>query len=243
MENKEVLKMFHLENNHFWFVGKRLFIKTLLDKYLTKKNLKILDVGCGTGGLTKFLFRYGDVLGLEINPVAIKLASRRGLKIIQGDAQKLPFPDKNFDLVTMLDVLYHQNVLDEKEAIDEVWRVLKKGGYLLITDSAFQFLKSKHDEVMGGKRRFVLNDLTEILINLNFTIIKKSYLFFSIFPLLLFKRKFLNFLIKDSVGSDVANINPFVNQLLILLMKFEAMLFKFISFPFGSSLIILARKR
>ena len=58
----EYKKMFLIEDQHFWFLGKRMFIKILIDKYIPNKNLLILDVGCGTGGLTKFLSNYGKVI-------------------------------------------------------------------------------------------------------------------------------------------------------------------------------------
>lgn len=232
--------MYMLEETHFWFVGKRLFIKVLLNKYRDKiKN--ILDIGCGTGGTTKFLEGYGKVIGLEIDNYAIKFAKKRGVKVIKGNAERLPFASKSFDLVTILDVLYHKNVVSVKKVIQESYRVLKSGGYLLITDSAFDFLKSGHDKRMGGKRRFLISSLIKIIIDSRFEIIKKSYIFFFIFPLVLLKRKIIDFLIKNS-SSDVYRINPCLNKLLVFLIYFEVFLIKYFSFPFGSSLIILARK-
>jgi len=55
MKTQEYKKIFLLEDKHFWFLGKRTLIKILLDQHLPNKNLFILDIGCGTGGLTKFL--------------------------------------------------------------------------------------------------------------------------------------------------------------------------------------------
>lgn len=111
MKKEEYYKMFNFEDSHFWFLGKRFFIRTILDKYIPKKKLLILDLGCGTGGISVFLKKYGRVIGLEKNKIAIHLAKKRNLKIIQQDIQKpLPFSNNSFDLITILDVLYHKNI-------------------------------------------------------------------------------------------------------------------------------------
>jgi len=241
MKLEEYKKMFLLEDKHFWFLGKRMFIKTLLNRYIPNKNLLILDIGSGTGGLTKFLNHYGKVIGLEKNKYATKLAKKRGLKIIYGDAQKLPFKKNLFSLITLFDVLYHKNIKDEKIVIKEVNRVLKNNGYFLITDSAFNFLKSIHDKALYGNKRFTLFYLRKILEKEGFRIIKSSYIFFFLFSLIFIKRKVLDRFIKNN-HSDLRELPKIINLFLMKLISFEAWLLKYINFPVGSSLIILAQK-
>lgn len=241
MKKEEYLKMFNFEETHFWFIGKRLFIKAIFDQYIKKRRLKILDVGCGTGGLTRYLKNWGKVIGLEKNKLAIKLAKKRKIKVIQGEAEKLPFKIKSFNLITIFDVLYHKNIKNPEKVIQEAKRVLEPRGFLLITDSAFTFLKSGHDESLSGKRRFVIKQFEKILKKDGFKIIKSSYIFFSLFPFIFLKRKILNKLFKNT-GSDVEKIPSFLNKLLIKLLFLEAYLLKKISFPIGSSLIILGQK-
>jgi len=242
MRKSEFKKMFELEDNHFWFVGKRYFIKTIIDNFLPEINLKILDIGCGTGGTTVLLKKYGKVIGLEKNKYAQKLAKKRGLEIIAGDAHELPFSNQNFDLVTIFDVLYHKEIKDIKKTILEVNRVLKKDGFVLITDSAFNFLKSTHDKALSGNKRFTIDYLNKILENCGFATIKSSYLFFSIFPLVFLKRKIFGFFAKKE-ASDVRYLPKSLNYLFTKTLSFEARLLKFINYPIGSSLIILAKKR
>jgi ubiquinone/menaquinone biosynthesis C-methylase UbiE len=81
MRKSEFKKMFELEDKHFWFVGKRYFIKTIIDSFLPKSDLKILDIGCGTGGTTVLLKKYGKVIGLEKNKYAQKLAKKKDWKL------------------------------------------------------------------------------------------------------------------------------------------------------------------
>lgn len=240
MNKSEYNKMFALEDRHFWFVGKRFFITVYLKKIKTPVK-KILDVGCGTGGTTKFLEKFGRVFGIEKNETAIALAKKRGIKVIRGEAEKLPFEKNSFDLVTLFDVLYHKNISNVDKAIKEGRRMLKSPGFLLITDSAFDFLSGSHANLVYEKRRFTLNSLEQLLSENNFRIIRASYIFLSIFPFILIKRLFLDKIFGSS-GSDVFNPPKRINYLLTNLLKIESFLLTYFKLPFGSSLIILAQK-
>lgn len=241
MIKSEYLKMSLLEGSHFWFVGKRLFIKTYLD--IIKNNIhKVLDIGSGTGGTTEFLTNYGEVTGVEKSSYARLLSKKRNLKIVIGEAEKLPFKDRSFDLVTIFDVLYHREVKNINKALKEAFRVLKPHGYLLITDSALGWLNSQHDKVMFGKRRFTLVELNNLLKDEDFLIIKSSYIYFFTFPLVFIKRKIVDKYNKVD-QSDVSRVPLFINWTLIYILKLEAILLCFISFPVGSSIIILATKK
>lgn len=242
MKRIEFKKMFELEDTHFWFVGKRLCIDSVLKKDTIAPKIRILDVGCGTGGTTVFLQKYGTVTGLEHNQYAYTCAKTRKLRVKMGSASNLPFKDGSFDMVTLLDVLYHQNIHDVGRVIKEVERVLVHDGRILITDSALPLLWSKHDEIMKGKRRFTIPELENELKVHKFTIIQSSYFFFLFFPLLVIKRKIIDSLNKE-YQADVRELPSWINMCGILIMKIETFLMRYISLPFGSSLIIYAKKR
>lgn len=62
MEPQEYEKMYVLEDTHWWFLGKRALVKRYLDLYCNlDKGQRVLDVGCGTGGMQGLLRDYGDV--------------------------------------------------------------------------------------------------------------------------------------------------------------------------------------
>lgn len=232
--------MNELEDTHFWFLAKREFVNSVLYQY--KNYIKnILDVGSGTGGMTKHLYKFGRVVGIENNDLAISLSKKRRLKIIKGKAQKLPFTSNSFDLVTFFDVLYHKKIGEEKGVLDEAYRVLKPNGYILITDSAFEFLKSGHDIATQGKKRYRLGDIITLLHNSKFEIIKKSYIYFSIFPMVIVKRILINKVLNKN-DSDVASVQSIINNILYKILKIEAFFLRYISFPFGSSVLVLAKK-
>jgi SAM-dependent methyltransferase len=236
MQQAEYQKMFELEDKHFYFVAKRFFIKTILEPYRNQiKN--ILDIGCGTGGQTETLTDFGKVLAIEPNLLARKLAQSRGLKVIGGKAESLPIFSNKYDLVTFLDVLYHRNIRNPEKAVMQAKRALKKNGFLLITDSAFSWLTSSHDQAMYGSRRFTIGQLKDLLVKQHFVILKISYLYFSLFPLIIIKR-----LLLKNKSSDVEPMPAIINYLLIGILWLESILLKWIKFPWGSSVIILAKK-
>lgn len=106
------------------------------------RNMRVLDVGCGLGGASRYLAReFGcNVTGLDLNPdycrVAVDLTRRMGLDSLvsfqQGDAVTLPFPDGSFDIVWTQHAA--MNIPDKARLYSELWRVLKPGGRLAMYD-------------------------------------------------------------------------------------------------------------
>ena len=97
---------------------------------------RILDLGCGFGGVTKVaanFFSAKEAYGVDINPDRLKVAESRGVRTTRADINmdKLPFPPDYFDLVISNGVIEHLMFYDN--LITESYRVLKKGGHLLLT--------------------------------------------------------------------------------------------------------------
>lgn len=243
MRKVEYKTMFAIENEHWWFLAKRIFVNSLINNnsFLSKNELKILDLGCGTGGMTKNLEKFGQVLGVEQNRIALALCKKRNIKVISGSVEKITIKNKKFDLITLFDVLYHQNV-KESLVLKEVFRLLKKNGYLLLTDCALPFFWSIHDEQMMAKKRFTKRELENMLKNNNFSIIKSSYIYFFTFPAFVIQRFFLRFN-KIQSKTVISKLPNFLNSTFLFLEKIEAFLLCYIkSWPIGSSIIILAKK-
>lgn len=96
-----------------------------------KKDLKILDVGCGTGMAAERLRKFGKVHGIDISPKSIEMAKERLDSAVVGIAEDIKYPDGTFDAVVCTETVEH--VLDQSLAISEFRRVLKEDGHLLIS--------------------------------------------------------------------------------------------------------------
>lgn len=116
--------------------------KYFIEKYFTKKNGRLLDVGCGTGRTTIPLLHLGfDVTGIDVVPVMIenakKISAEQGLRIDYriGDATKLAFEDDLFDYVIFSNQGWTQipGHSDRLQALKEIQRVLKPGGIFMFT--------------------------------------------------------------------------------------------------------------
>mgnify|MGYP001065270285 CR=1 FL=1 len=108
-----------------------------LHEYRDFNGKKVLDVGCGNGYvLSKYASEGAKVYGVDITKAGIDLCEKRfeylGLKgdFRVADAQALPFEDNTFDCVCSVGVLHH--VPNTQRAIDEIYRVLKPGGRLIV---------------------------------------------------------------------------------------------------------------
>ncbi|MEU6717495.1 class I SAM-dependent methyltransferase [Nonomuraea sp. NPDC046802] len=102
---------------------------------------RILDVGCGTGYLSRILAPVvtpsGHITGLDLSPAMIEYAVRRApanCTYVQGEGQNLPFPDGSFDLVVSSLAIHHMPTETRPEALRQMFRVLRPGGRLLIAE-------------------------------------------------------------------------------------------------------------
>ena len=111
-----------------------------------KEDMRVLDLGCGSGAFTTFVARAvgekGKVYAFDIQPEMLEQLERKlsrpenknikNIKLIEGNAYELPFDNGSLDLVYMVTVL--QEIPDRNRALHEVKRVLKPGGILAVTE-------------------------------------------------------------------------------------------------------------
>lgn len=247
MEKEEYRKHFDLEETYWWFAGKRKIIETIFEcqNLIKDEESNLLDIGCGTGFNLAIFQKYINSFGCDFSDEAIYFCKKRDLKrIAKSNAGELPFKSETFRIVTLLDVLYHKNIQSDIKVIRETKRVLKKNGYLIITDSAFNFLSSKHDRALHARERYTREKLRSKLREEGFLVLKSSYFNFFLFPVVLSFRLFDRLTLNENVKpeSNLKPINKVFNKILIYILRMEAFLIRYLNFPFGSSLLCLAKK-
>jgi ubiquinone/menaquinone biosynthesis C-methylase UbiE len=146
---------------------------------LIQSGENVLDVGCGTGGVTipakLRVGKNGGVAGIDPAPemiaVARRKASQAGLEIDfrVGVIESLAFPNGTFDAVTSSLMMHHLPDHVQVKGLAEIWRVLKPGGRLLIADMmrpSPSFLKRFFTSLVlhhGHGSQFGIEDLPELL--------------------------------------------------------------------------------
>lgn len=92
---------------------------------------RLLDVGCGTGDFLRLARTRGwQVTGTELSPYAVQAAAVDGLTVMGGEIWEAGFPSDAFDVVTCWHVIEH--AADPRRLLEEVRRVLRPGGWLLL---------------------------------------------------------------------------------------------------------------
>lgn len=239
MQFEEYGKMRALEDHYWWFVSRRRLAKSMLKKYAPTATC-VLDLGCGTGALLNDLSSTMTPTGLDFSDQATAFCRERGLsRVVQGDAQHLPFRPATFEAIISLDTLEH--VPDDVQAARELANVMKKGSIVIVNVPAYKWLWGPHDVALMHHRRYTKSQLRSLLQNAGLRVEKVSYSVFFLFPIVVLIRAI------DKLKSGPAEVRlpavagP-VNSALGILQDIEARMILNFSLPWGSSVVAVARK-
>jgi len=143
-------------------------------------NERILDIGCADGDFSACLVEKGfDCYGLEIMEDGIRKAREKKIKIIDGSfLDKFPFPDNHFDFVFAGEVIEH--TFDDFFFLEEIYRILKPGGVLILTTPNLVSLGNRLLMLFGKLPRFAYNEFHYRIYNLNLVISKMRQVNFQI---------------------------------------------------------------
>ncbi len=240
--------LYQLEEKHFWFIARNEFLYRQLTQHVPK-NAKIIEIGAGTGNVTRYLLKngYSDISVGDMHLKGLEYAQNYGIKnCYQFDLLRMPF-ENEFDGVLLFDVLEH--IENDDFAIQNIYKVLKINGYFALTVPAHGFLWNYNDIIAGHKRRYNKKELVNLLQRSGFDVFSCRYFFMSIVPLL-FLRKLLNPAKSEDVNdkkteenSETISINPLINKLLLFISRLENKINKFLPNLFGGSLFLIARKK
>lgn len=244
MDQAKLEDNFLFEQDYWWFLGRRRIVGNLIRKeFKDTKRRFTLDAGCGTGIILEDLSGYAIAIGVDKSEIALKYTKKRGFnRIASGDICNLPFKNESFDLVTILGVLYNEGVRDDDRAVAEAYRVLKEDGIMIIDEAAYNFLQSKHNISVAGLRRYTRANLTRKIKKSGFKILKSSYwnvLSLPVFSLIVAAE---NLFATNRQFFKLTRLPKIINILLKKYLYLESFLIGYINFPFGPSIIIVAKK-
>jgi SAM-dependent methyltransferase len=233
------------ERDHFWFHGFRRFVTPLLERATAgQPNPMILDCGCGTGNNLTMLRRYGRAVGIDITWSGLAYAHRLGERqIARASATQLPFPAGQFDLVTSFDVLYAFDDEMERDALTEMYRVLRPGGQTIINVAALPALRGNHSVLGGEVRRYRRGELKRHLERAGFTVLRITYTNFTLLPLIAGVRFAQRLSGHQESTSEMTVPAAPVNRTLSGLLAVEGAALRLVNMPLGSSLLAWGEKR
>jgi SAM-dependent methyltransferase len=243
--------MRRVEESHWWFVGRRRIISSFLERVCRDLKaargeqgrgsaLNILDVGCGTGANLEMLSQFGEAEGVDVSGEALSFCQERGLtNVKQGAAEALPYEADSFDLVTGLDVVEHLD--DDLAGLKEMRRVLRRGGRAVLFVPAFMFLWGVQDDVSNHRRRYTLKELKRVIREAGFEVERATYVNLSFFAPILLGRLFMRATRLRPESENNLTIG-FLNGVLGKLLGAESVPLRYLNFPFGVSIICVARR-
>lgn len=241
MNSEEYERMYRLEDTYWWFVGRHNLVQTFLrEKYGHRSDLRILDIGCGTGAMSKKLTEHGSVVSADFSPLALDFSRRRGItELCAADAMRLPFRDRSFDVIVALDILEHLS--DDQAALSEFQRVLKPGGRVIATVPAYKSLWSGHDVALMHFRRYVSREVRERFTLARLKIEKLSYAMTLLYPIAWAFRR-VGKLRKSEPKASLVHVPGFANRMLVGLLAGENAVIRRFSLPFGLSVFCMAER-
>jgi len=250
MNAAEYQRMFLVESRHWWYVALHELVLHEVQGYAAGRSLDIYDAGCGTGRLAELLVPYGSVSGCDASAQAIDFCRQRGMAgVVQGDLQTVDVPQAGFDLITCIDVLYHQGITDDVAVLKRLHKALRPNGMLLLNLVAFPSLYSAHDVAVHTRERYTRPVLRQRLLSAGFTVERLTYRVSALFPLIWvwrwLRRHALQRLqpaAQNQIASDLSMPSSMLNSGLLALMRLENRFLAHVNLPFGSSLFAVCRK-
>jgi SAM-dependent methyltransferase len=243
MDPKFYQHYFELERDNWWFRVRRNILKDLLEKY-THPKAKIFDFGCGSGYTVNVLQKWGyDARGGDASPEAIAHGIHQGIKgIVPLENQKVPLPENSFDVVLTLDVIEH--IKDESSIVEELKRLVAPGGKIIAFVPAYQWLWGVQDEVAHHYRRYTATSFAKLFgNNSNLEILRITYFNTFLFPPIAAVRLINRFLKPKNRNSDFDIQAGVLSPILYMIFNVESFLMRYLNFPFGVSIMIVAQKK
>jgi SAM-dependent methyltransferase len=242
MQPDEYRKMAEVEDQMWYYRALHRHVLRNLDAVLPRAPARVLDAGCGTGGLLRRL-RAGrpgwQLTGLDFSLAACQLARERvAAPIVAGSITALPFAGAVFDAIVSCDVVCQ--VEDPARAAAELYRCLKPGGVVVLTMPAYQWMYSYHDRETGNRRRYARREVASLLRAAGFVIRASTYWNMLPFPLVVLRRKIFP---PAAPTSDVRLYPAPLEATFNGLMALELAWLGWGGFlPFGSSVLTVAQK-
>ena len=249
--SEEYAKMFELEGQLWWYRSLHERVQTALThQFGDRRDVQVLDAGCGTGGMLDFLRKLGytNLRGIDGSDDAVAFCHERGLSVAKVDLKHLADfePETRYDAIICNDVFCYFTESELPPLLAALANRLKTDGILITNNNAFTVFRGQHDIAVGILRRFVRADFTPLMPAAGLLISRSTYWSFLLSPLILAMRQWqrlglaLGWQTAETAQSDVYLPSAWLNETLYRVARTEQSLFA--RTPFGSSLFMVLIK-
>lgn len=244
MNAEEYANLEQREQAHWYYAGKREIVRGWLRRAGPPQPQDLLlDCGAGTGRFAKEMEADCRVMVLDDHEEALRLLRTRFRpdQILSLAGDRVPLPDASLDFVTALDVLEHTP--DDRAVVAGFQRLLKPGGVALVTVPAGMALWSDWDVALHHYRRYSRPQLRALFPADQWEVLHVNYTNVFVYPAVWAVRKWRKIFpaAAGEVRSEDQQPAPWLNAL--LRGWFVRPAFWRVPFPFGVSLLLVARKR
>lgn len=240
--------MAQAESRLWWYRALQHLVARALAKHPRGREIRILDAGCGTGGLIQFLRErgYSHIFGFDVSPEALAICRKRQLPVEQGDLREFDIAalPEIPDVIISNDALYFLTVEEQQQFLQRCARALAPGGFLILNLPALKSFQGIHDLSVGIGHRFSPGEVRALLHSAGFRIVQLRYWPFLLSPLIyaarFIQRRRQRHCAAVPIHSDVALPPISLNWVFEMVTRLENAVLPWK--PFGSSLFVVAQK-
>jgi SAM-dependent methyltransferase len=248
MDAAEYANIAALETEHWYYSGKRRFVRDWIQRVRPPRPEDVLlDCGAGTGSFAKEMEQFCRVMVVVDHEEALKLLRPRFQpeQILSLAGDQVPLPDGALEYVTALDVLEH--VPDDAAVVRGFHRLLKPGGLVVVTVPASMALWSDWDVALHHFRRYSRPQLRALFPAEGWETVYVNYTNVLVYPAVWAVRRWRILRLRKGESGEVSIrsedrlpprwVNSLLRQVFVRMANWR------FPFPFGVSLVLVARRR
>lgn len=247
MDAAEYSNIAALEQEHWYYSGKRRFVREWIFRARPPSREDVLlDCGAGTGLFAEEMQAHCRVLVLDDHEEALRILRTRFRpeQILSLAGDRVPLPDGSLEYVTALDVLEH--VPDDAAVVRGFHRLLKPGGLAVVTVPASMALWSDWDVALHHFRRYDRPQLRALFPDGQWEIVHVNYTNVAVYPAVWLVRRLRGWRKRSETPATPARSEDKIPPAPVNSMlrgMFAGMAHWRMPFPFGVSLVLVARRR
>jgi SAM-dependent methyltransferase len=244
----EYQRMAQVECDLWWYRVLHRLVADALASHPRGRDARLMDAGCGTGGLLQFLRQrgYRHLSGFDLSRDAVLICRERGLAVEQRDLRELDqaVESERAEAIVSNDTLYFFTPEEQSNIIRLCWKALVPGGLLILNLPALSAFRGIHDLSVGIQYRFSKSDVPRLLSPTYFDLVQARFWPFFLSPIIyavrLSQRVRMRRRPDFKMESDLSLPPSWLNQLFSGVTQLENALLPWK--PFGSSLFLVGRK-